>query len=229
MRDDSLRCIILLLLQSFNASINAIATGRTPEFLVNFQWGISNFVSSDEDTIIIIIIIFSNFFVFLIISCLMPQSIWSVFTSSSSSSSSSATTSPSNSPRKDYLKRILNRQRKLRYVTEDGLGLCPQSTPVSPDDGSESRSPHHWSKSAVPLPLPLPELISLQRNCNSSSPTKEGPSRGAGDPSSPPVSRYFFPLIPFFTSPLLIWYRNFPNPHNRIMNVFKLRFDAMFV
>lgn len=226
MRDDSLRCIILLLLQSFNASINAIATGRTPEFLVNFQWGISNFVSSDEDTIIII---FSNFFVFLIISCLMPQSIWSVFTSFSSSSSSSATTSPSNSPRKDYLKRRLNRQRKLRYVTEDGLGLCPQSTPVSPDDGSESRSPHHWSKSAVPLPLPLPELISLQRNCNSSSPTKEGPSRGAGDPSSPPVSRYFFSLIPFFPFPLLIWYRNFPNPHNRIMNVFKLRFDAMFV
>lgn len=156
--------------------------------------------------------IFSNFFVFLIIPCLMPHSIWSVFTSFSSSSSSSATTSPSNSPSKDYLKRRLNRQRKLRYVTEDGLGLSPQSTPVSPDDGSESRSPHHWSKSAVPLPLPLPELISLQRNCNSSSPTKEGPSRGAGDPSSPPVSRYFFPLIPFFTSPPFNLVQKFPKP-----------------
>lgn len=116
----------------------------------------------------------------------MPHSIWSAFIPSSS-----ASTSPSNSPRKDHSKRRLTRQRKLRYVTEDGLGLCPQSMPASPDDGSESRTPPRWFKSAVPLPLPLPELTSLPRNSNTndnSSPTKDGPSIGECDPPSPPVS-----------------------------------------
>ncbi|KAK6139038.1 hypothetical protein DH2020_027224 [Rehmannia glutinosa] len=70
-------------------------------------------------------------------------------------------------------KRKLTRQRKLRHVTDDELGLKsigndagPQSCPVSPDSGpgpgSGARTPNHaggghWSKSAVPQPLPRPQ------------------------------------------------------------------------
>ncbi|XP_057793766.1 mitogen-activated protein kinase kinase kinase 5-like isoform X2 [Salvia miltiorrhiza] len=72
-------------------------------------------------------------------------------------------------------KRKLNRQRKLRHVTDDEVGVNSsaaddksQSWPVSPDSGSGpasgARTPHpaacdgHWSKSAVPQPLPRPEM-----------------------------------------------------------------------
>lgn len=86
---------------------------------------------------------------------------------SPSSSSSSSASSSREWPRGSYStgsKKKLTRQRKLRHVTgkEFGLGLDPskdrsQSLPVSPD--SELRSPRksgHWSVSAVPQPLPLP-------------------------------------------------------------------------
>ncbi|KAL1539504.1 mitogen-activated protein kinase kinase kinase [Salvia divinorum] len=68
-------------------------------------------------------------------------------------------------------KRKLVRQRKLRHVTDDEVGVnssATQSWPVSPDSGSgpasEARTPPsvtcdgHWSKSAVPQPLPHPQI-----------------------------------------------------------------------
>ncbi|KAL8058855.1 hypothetical protein ABFX02_03G048400 [Erythranthe guttata] len=115
----------------------------------------------------------------------MP-SIWSAFSSSSSSSSRpfKGKSKSSNDIFKninggggDEQKRKLTRQRKLRHVTDDELGLKSgggvhnngsQSCPVSPDSGSGpgsgARTPSHcggagghWSKSAVPQPLPRPE------------------------------------------------------------------------
>ncbi|KAI7746931.1 hypothetical protein M8C21_020660 [Ambrosia artemisiifolia] len=63
------------------------------------------------------------------------------------------------------LKKRLTRQRKLRHLTvedycapEEDYGRVTKSLPTSPI--SSSRSPHrlpdHWSSSAVPQPLPLP-------------------------------------------------------------------------
>ncbi|XP_019174820.1 PREDICTED: mitogen-activated protein kinase kinase kinase YODA-like [Ipomoea nil] len=63
--------------------------------------------------------------------------------------------------------RRLIRQRKLRHATDDELGLKfgdfdgqskSKSLPVSPDSGSRfPRNAGHWSKSALPQPLPLPK------------------------------------------------------------------------
>ncbi|XP_057973343.1 mitogen-activated protein kinase kinase kinase 5-like isoform X2 [Malania oleifera] len=59
----------------------------------------------------------------------------------------------------------LTRQRKLRHVTDSELGLSPSreshswSGEGSPAAGGIAR----WSTSAVPQPLPLPELSLLQR------------------------------------------------------------------
>ncbi|CAA3025962.1 mitogen-activated kinase kinase kinase YODA-like [Olea europaea subsp. europaea] len=115
--------------------------------------------------------------------------LWSAFSSSSSSSSpsnpplkgkskSSNDIFKNNSCKNNEQGRKLTRQRKLRHATDDELGLRPgvfnersQSCPVSPDSSSawrpasEPRTPRradvgHWSKSAVPQPLPLPELNS---------------------------------------------------------------------
>ncbi|XP_055834409.1 mitogen-activated protein kinase kinase kinase 5-like isoform X3 [Solanum dulcamara] len=122
----------------------------------------------------------------------MP-SLWKAFSLSSSSqhsssSSSSSATSPTDSPNTRRIYgggRKLTRQRKLRHVSDDDLGLRrpniqaliiderSKSLPVSPDSytdfGSGSRSSHHHhvrhcsKSSAVPLPLPLPELNSLPK------------------------------------------------------------------
>lgn len=84
----------------------------------------------------------------------------------SSSSSSSPTESPLSSTRSLGSRRKLTRQRKLRHVTEFDLGLQPvddrsKSLPVSPNSGSLSPPNfRHWSVSAVPQPLPLPESLS---------------------------------------------------------------------
>lgn len=96
----------------------------------------------------------------------MP-SLRNVFFSRPSSSSSSPSDSPLVSERSLESRRRLTRQRKIRHVTEFDLGLQPiddrsKSLPVSPNSGS--RSPpnlRHWSLSAVPQPLPLPESPSL--------------------------------------------------------------------
>ncbi|KAA8537703.1 hypothetical protein F0562_027307 [Nyssa sinensis] len=143
--------------------------------------------------------------------------------SSLSSSASSPSDSPLKRDSKDYSffrnwggsgsKRRLTRQRKLRHVSGVELGLQPsdqsQSLPVSPDSGSRSPSNldsglrsssnlGHWSASAVPVPLPLPEL--QQNDRLSSRVHKEGSSRGQGDgrdetggsiPSSPATGSYF--------------------------------------
>ncbi|KAI3465387.1 hypothetical protein Pfo_022050 [Paulownia fortunei] len=113
----------------------------------------------------------------------MP-SLWSALSSSSSSSSPSSANRPlkgkgkskssndifKNTVSNDH-KRKLTRQRKLRHVTDDELGLKSsgiddgsQSWPVSPHSGlgPGAPTPHHaggwhWSKSAVPQPLPRPE------------------------------------------------------------------------
>ncbi|KAL2455140.1 mitogen-activated protein kinase kinase kinase 5 [Abeliophyllum distichum] len=139
----------------------------------------------------------------------MP-SIWSAF-SSSSSSSSSPSSPPFKGKSKssnDIFKNLnrqgrkLTRQKKLRHATDDQLGLRPgvfnersQSCPVSPDSGSpwgpasEPRTLHpayvdHWSKSAVPLPLPLPELNSQSKQND----YLHGPRRGDSGHSSSPIA-----------------------------------------
>ncbi|XVE69997.1 hypothetical protein DITRI_Ditri10aG0036300 [Diplodiscus trichospermus] len=82
--------------------------------------------------------------------------------------------------------RRLTRQRKLRHVTDDELGLrfkdvhLSFSSPGSPDmtAGRKSRSHDrldHWSSSAVPKPLPLPEVFKNQKSKTSSS--SPGPSQ----------------------------------------------------
>ncbi|KAG8377653.1 hypothetical protein BUALT_Bualt08G0055300 [Buddleja alternifolia] len=88
----------------------------------------------------------------------------------------------------DEQKRRLTRQRKLRHVTDDELGFKStavhdgsQSLPVSPKSGlvpsSGTRTPRggggcvgHWSKSAVPQPLPLPEMNSHPKQNDSPHP-----------------------------------------------------------
>lgn len=93
------------------------------------------------------------------------------------SSSSSPCGSSMNGPYSPQPKRRLTRQRKLRHVTvedfcvpEEDDGSRSKSLPVSPI--SESRSPRklqqHWSLSAVPQPLPLPndELRSPPEACS---------------------------------------------------------------
>ncbi|XP_027092103.1 mitogen-activated protein kinase kinase kinase 5-like isoform X1 [Coffea arabica] len=118
---------------------------------------------------------------------------WAAF--SPSSATSSASTSPSDSPLKGNSKRKLIRQPKLRHVGDDELGVWQvKSLPASPEKGSGSswfRSRHHWSRSAVPQPLPLPELSSTRRcsrSCDNLPLPREGPScRGELDPSSSPA------------------------------------------
>ncbi|OMO74876.1 hypothetical protein COLO4_26442 [Corchorus olitorius] len=82
--------------------------------------------------------------------------------------------------------RRLTRQRKLRHLTDDDLGIfsfsCkdrPFSLPGSPVTArTKLRSPdglEHWSSSAVPKPLPLPEVFGNRKsNTPGSSP---GPSQ----------------------------------------------------
>ncbi|XP_016472092.1 mitogen-activated protein kinase kinase kinase 5 isoform X1 [Nicotiana tabacum] len=116
-------------------------------------------------------------------------------------SSSSTSTSPSESTnaRKIYGGgRRLTRVRKLRHVGDDEVDLQhpnfhplvmderSKSMPVSPDNykNSESRScqqPCHWSKSAGPQPLPLPEL--------NTAPKQNLLTRVQGDASIPAVIR----------------------------------------
>ncbi|XP_059633020.1 mitogen-activated protein kinase kinase kinase 5-like isoform X2 [Cornus florida] len=114
--------------------------------------------------------------------------------------SRSSSSSPSDSPQKQDAKdngffngklmnRKLTRQRKLRHASDNELGLQQttdrsRSLPVSP--GSELLSPGnlgHWSRSAVPQPLPLPELhlIFKQNDRSNLSLPKEGPSTGEAD------------------------------------------------
>ncbi|KAL3514560.1 hypothetical protein ACH5RR_027277 [Cinchona calisaya] len=114
----------------------------------------------------------------------MPP-MWAAF---SSTSSSSVSTSPSDSTlfRENSMKqRKLARQRKLRHIGDDQLGLLRpvKSLPASPDKGSScgSGSSHHWSRSAVPQPLPLPEnpSSSTRRNvksCDNLPSPRDGPS-----------------------------------------------------
>ncbi|XP_073305499.1 mitogen-activated protein kinase kinase kinase 5-like isoform X1 [Primulina huaijiensis] len=117
----------------------------------------------------------------------MP-SLWSAFSSSTSSTSSSSPANPSlkskSKSSNDMLKnssstcdqnKKLNRQRKLRYLRDDEVGQGrsssldgSQSCPVSPASELLPRTtPHggfsHWSNSAIPQPLPLPEVAFQSR------------------------------------------------------------------
>ncbi|OIT22232.1 PREDICTED: mitogen-activated protein kinase kinase kinase YODA-like [Nicotiana attenuata] len=94
-------------------------------------------------------------------------------------SSSSSSTSPSESPNAGKIYgggRRLTRVRKLRHVGDDEVDLQhtnfqpfvvderSKSMPVSPDNYKISGSRScHWSKSAEPQPLPLPELNSAPK------------------------------------------------------------------
>ncbi|XP_060199511.1 mitogen-activated protein kinase kinase kinase 5-like [Lycium barbarum] len=141
----------------------------------------------------------------------MP-SIWKAFSLSSNShhSSSSSSSSSSNRFSSPNTRRIygggrrLTRQRKLRHVSDDDLGLrspniqaliidersksLPVSTDCYVDLGSSSRSPHHHLRhcSAVPLPLPLPEFNSVPKQNPVDS---DLPVRVNRDPLSPPLAR----------------------------------------
>ncbi|KAI3777420.1 hypothetical protein L1987_47220 [Smallanthus sonchifolius] len=106
-----------------------------------------------------------------------PANLMPSFTSSSDYDNNSLKTSPcsnssspcGNSMNGGYFstqsKKRLTRQRRLRHLTvedfcapeEDGGGVS-KSLPNSPISGSRSphRLPEHWSSSAVPQPLPLP-------------------------------------------------------------------------
>ncbi|XP_007017362.2 PREDICTED: mitogen-activated protein kinase kinase kinase YODA isoform X1 [Theobroma cacao] len=93
--------------------------------------------------------------------------------------------------------RRLTRQRKLRHVTDDELGLRFNdidrsfSSPGSPDTAArKSRNPdclEHWSSSAVPKPLPLPELFTNRKPKTSGS--SPGPSQLAS-PDEEPASAF---------------------------------------
>lgn len=79
--------------------------------------------------------------------------------------------------------RKLTRQRKLRHVSIDDLGLqfsdFPYKLSASPELTRKSPSPtvsDHWSSSAVPKPLPLPASSSLRKpNSLGSNSPGEGP------------------------------------------------------
>lgn len=107
----------------------------------------------------------------------------------SSSTSSSPSESPLSSTRSLGSKRKLTRQRKLRHVTEFDLGLQPvddrsKSLPVSPNSGSLSPPTfRHWSASAVPQPLPLPESHLGFKTSEVSQPNGRGKG-GEGNSSS---------------------------------------------
>ncbi|XP_062098855.1 mitogen-activated protein kinase kinase kinase 5-like isoform X2 [Humulus lupulus] len=92
----------------------------------------------------------------------------SVFGCTHSSSSGTTVNTKSFS---DLGERRLTRQRKLRYVTDQELGIThlnersSRSSPTSPDSDRKSSSPRarHWSFSAVPHPLPLPDSPMVRR------------------------------------------------------------------
>lgn len=95
--------------------------------------------------------------------------------------------------RQSLNQRRLMRQKKLRHVSDEDIGLSSaessRSSPVSPDSSRNPRpSPGwwvgHWSSSAMPQPLPLPGS-SVPRRSDSN------PVEGVGRP----FERYEFLLL----------------------------------
>lgn len=94
-----------------------------------------------------------------------------------------------------HSQRRLTRQRKLRHVSDEDLGFHSshrfRSSPCSPDFARKLKSvlasagSDHWSSSAVPQPLPLPEA-SLPRRPDSTS------REGSGSPVWRWASLFFF-------------------------------------
>lgn len=145
----------------------------------------------------------------------MP-SLWSALSLSSSSSrkrslkdkSKSSNDIFNNSGSSNDQKRKMTRLRKLRHVTDDEVGVNSsatagindrsQSLPVSPNSGSGqasgARTPHHtacsghWSKSAVPQPLPRPEI-------NNQLPQNDSPK---DPPATSAVARFDFQFCIYF-------------------------------
>ncbi|KAG9150369.1 hypothetical protein Leryth_014546 [Lithospermum erythrorhizon] len=124
----------------------------------------------------------------------MP-SLWKAFASASSSPSSESTKKVKHGSKSFGLvsrtssslqRKKLTRQNNLRHISDDEAGLRPQSMPVSPEFSS-SRSPIHWSKSAVPQPLPLPDVtFQPKQNINNDHLPlpREGFSKVEGDNST---------------------------------------------
>ncbi|KAI4316747.1 hypothetical protein L6164_024695 [Bauhinia variegata] len=85
--------------------------------------------------------------------------------------------------------RRLTRQRKLRHLSPHDVGLHftdtePSSLPATPQSSRKSMSPggsDHWSSSAVPQPLPLPESPLTRR------PESTTPNTGQAQIVSTPV------------------------------------------
>ncbi|XP_030460486.1 mitogen-activated protein kinase kinase kinase 5-like isoform X1 [Syzygium oleosum] len=115
--------------------------------------------------------------------------------------SSSYNASPCGSPTSggrgpSVMQRRLTRQRKLRYATDDEVGLVQvgclsRSTPVSPESTPELRSPGRSERrcsTAVPQPLPLPEMASLRIAPDRNGLTEEGPGSEVGRKNNGHVS-----------------------------------------
>ncbi|XP_020219286.1 mitogen-activated protein kinase kinase kinase 5 [Cajanus cajan] len=78
-------------------------------------------------------------------------------------------TANSNNPSPTIQQRRLTRQNRLRYLTDEDAGLRSTiSLPASPLPSFKSgSSSDHWSSSAVPQPLPLPESPLTRRHLGS--------------------------------------------------------------
>ncbi|GAV77723.1 Pkinase domain-containing protein [Cephalotus follicularis] len=116
------------------------------------------------------------------------------FSSSSLPSSPSATNDGGNAGNsvnhrgQSFIRRRLTRQRKLRHVSDDEIGLplngpTSYSSPASPRNPRSPAESEHWSASAVPKPLPLPELFLIRKRQST------GPNSGHGYLGSPEEGR----------------------------------------
>ncbi|XP_030540121.1 mitogen-activated protein kinase kinase kinase 5-like isoform X2 [Rhodamnia argentea] len=116
--------------------------------------------------------------------------------------SSFGNASPSGSPASrdgrgpSVMQRRLTRQRKLRYATDDEIGLVQvgglsRSMPVSPQSTPNTRSPgrsESWWSTAVPQPLPLPEMASSWVAPDRTGLTEEGSASEVGRKNNGHVS-----------------------------------------
>ncbi|PON38097.1 Serine/threonine protein kinase [Parasponia andersonii] len=99
-----------------------------------------------------------------------------------------------NSSLSDPGERRLTRQRKLRYATDQDLGISrlnersSRSSPSSPDSARKPARDdrHHWSFSVVPHPLPLPDSPVVRRP--ESAPDGFGPPFGRRNPDQGAVN-----------------------------------------
>ncbi|GAV87849.1 hypothetical protein CFOL_v3_31274 [Cephalotus follicularis] len=112
-----------------------------------------------------------------------------LFSSSSLPSSPSATNDNGNAGNsvnhrgQSFIRRRLTGQRKLRHANDDEIGLPlnglnSYSSPASPWNPRSPGESEHWSASAVPKPLPLPERKRQSTGPNSGHGNRGSPGEG---------------------------------------------------